>query len=101
MVEVFIDQQSLGIRKYLNAMGLDIKDDSVIRGSNDTSKGIPDEQVQEFVTAHPDVTLLTQDRKLARKASQAGLKVVFVDQSKAVAMEALRQLAETKYLSRV
>lgn len=100
MVEVFIDQQSLGIREYLRALGIEIKDDSIIRGSNDTSKGIPDKLVQEFITSHPDVVLITQDRRFARQASRAGLKVVFVDQSKAVAVEAVRQLAESKYLEK-
>ena len=98
MVEVFVDQQSLGIREHLRALGIEINDDSVIRGSNDTSKGISDEKVQEFIAAHPNVVLITQDRKFARKASRAGLKVVFVDQSKAVAMEVVRQLAEAKFL---
>ena len=100
MVEVFVDQQSLGIRKYLKAIGIEIRDDSVIRGTNDTSKGIPDDQVQEFITSHPGVVLITQDRKFARQASRAGLKVVFVDQSKAVATEAIRQLAESDFLEK-
>ena len=45
MLEVFIDQQSLGIRNYLEAVGIKVRDDSEIRGSKDTSKSVSDEQV--------------------------------------------------------
>ena len=63
MLEVFIDQQSLGIRNYLEAVGIKVRDDSEIRGSKDTSKSVTDEQVSDFVSAHPDVILITKDKK--------------------------------------
>jgi rRNA-processing protein FCF1 len=97
MIEVFIDQQSLGLRKYLQAAGLRLHDDSEIRGSNKTSVGVPDEKVLEFLDVHPDLILVTKDRGLAKKGKTKGLKVIFVDESEAVAIEALRQLATGKY----
>jgi len=80
----------------LEAVGLTVRDDSLIRGSNDTSKGIPDEQVREFVAAHPDVVLVTKDRGNARRAKAAGLRVIFVDESEVAAFDVLRQLALLK-----
>lgn len=62
-MEVFVDQQSLGIRKYLKAVGIKVRDDSEIRGTNDSRKSIPDEKVAEFVSSHPDVILVTKDKK--------------------------------------
>ena len=49
----------------------------------------------EFLTDHPDLILQTKDRKLFKKAK--GLKVVFVDESAAVVIEALRQLASKEF----
>ncbi len=96
MLEVFIDQQSLGIREYLKAVGIRVRDDSEIRGSNDTRKSVPDEQVLDFMSKHPDLILTTKDKGLGRQAKKMGLKVIFVDESEAVAIEVLRQLALLK-----
>jgi len=97
MIDVFIDQQSLGLRKYLSAAGLSLHDDSEIRGSNKTSIGIADDKVLEFLTGRPELILVTKDRKLGKKGKANGLKVIFVDESEAVAIEALRQLATKKF----
>lgn len=94
MVEVFLDQQSLGLRKYLKAVGITVHDDSEIRGSKDTSKGVPDERVLEFLRARPDLVMVTKDKHY-KKAK--GIKLVFVDESEAVAIEALRQLTSKKF----
>jgi rRNA-processing protein FCF1 len=99
LLEVFLDQQSLGIRKYLIAVGVRVRDDSEIRGNNDTSKSIPDEQVANFVSTHPGVILVTKDRRFGRQAKKLGLDVIFVDESEAVAIEVLRQLALRKVIS--
>ena len=96
MHEIFLDQMALGLRRYLEAVGLTVRDDSLIRGSNDTSKGVPDEKVREFVAANPDVILVTMDRKFAKKAKAAGLRVIFVDESEVEALDVLRQLALMK-----
>jgi hypothetical protein len=95
MLEIFLDQQALGLPKYLEAVGLTVRDDS-LRGSNDTGKGIPDEQVREFVAAHPDVILVTMDRKFAKKAKATDLRVIFVDESEVEALDVLRKLALMK-----
>lgn len=96
MLEIFLDQQALGLRKYLEAVGLTVRDDSLIRGSNDTRKGIADEQVREFVVTQPDVILVTMDRKFAKKARAVDLRVIFVDESEVEALDVLRQLALMK-----
>ena len=96
MLEVFVDQQSLGIRNYLEAVGIRVRDDSEIRGSNDTSKSVTDEQVSDFVSAHPDVILITKDKKFGKRAKKAGLRVILVNESEVVAFEVLRQLALLK-----
>lgn len=96
MVEVFLDQQSLGLRKYLEAVGVEVRTDAEIRGNNDTSKSVPDEKVQEYVEKRPGIILVTKDRKFAKKARAAKLDLIFVDESQAVALEALRQLAKIK-----
>lgn len=94
MVEVFLDQQSLGLRKYLEAVGVRVRTDAEIRGSNDTRVPVSDDKVQEYVEKHPGIVLVSKDRKFARKAKAARLNVIFVDESQAVAVEALRRLAE-------
>ena len=94
MVEVFLDQQSLGLRKYLAAAGVIIHDDSEIRGSRHTSEGVPDEKVLEFLKAHPNLILVTQDKDY-RKVKD--IKMVFVNESEAAAVEVLRQLATKRF----
>ena len=96
MVEVFLDQQALGLRVYLERAGLKVRDVTEILGNRDTRRGVPDEKVQEFVAEHPEVILVTKDRKFGRKAKTAGLRVIFVNESEAVAVEVLRQLAFEK-----
>ncbi len=96
-MEVFVDQQSLGIRKYLKAVGITVHNDSEIRGTNDTREGVPDDRVLEFVASHPDWILVTKDRKLGKRAKDTDLKVVWVDESEAVAVEVLRKLALKAY----
>ncbi len=68
MVEVFLDQQSLGIKKQLVEVGFKVHDDSEIRGNNDTRIGISDESLLEFLSAHRDLHFVTKDRGLARRA---------------------------------
>jgi hypothetical protein len=41
--------------------------------------------------------LVTKDKKPGKKVKAAGLKVTFVNESEAVAVEALRQLALTRF----
>ncbi|MDV3277875.1 MAG: hypothetical protein LYZ69_05350 [Nitrososphaerales archaeon] len=96
MVEVFLDQQALGLRAYLDRAGIKVRDVTEILGNRDTRKGVPDAKVQEFVADHPGVILVTKDKKFGRKAKDAGLSVIFVNESEAVAIEVLRQLALAK-----
>ena len=41
--------------------------------------------------------MVTKDKKSGKKVKAAGLKVTFVDESEAVAVEVLRQLALTRF----
>lgn len=96
MVEVFVDQQLLGIKPKLEASGLIVLDDSEIRESNDTSKGIPDSAILEYLSSHRHLRLITKDRGLARKAKESGLGVIFIDETDVVTeavIEALRSEA--------
>ena len=95
MPEVFLDQQSLGLRRYLERVGVSVRDVTEILGNRDTRKSVSDEKVQEFVAAHPSVILVTKDKKLGKRARAAGLRVIPIDESEAVAVEVLRQLALT------
>jgi rRNA-processing protein FCF1 len=94
MVEIFLDTQILGVVKYLEAVGIKVKTDALIRGTNDTREPVPDDKIQEFVAAHPGVILVTKDKKFGRKAKGAGLQVILLDESQVLAFEVLRQLAE-------
>jgi len=94
MVEVFLDTQILGVRQYLDAVGIEVKTDSLIRESNDTREPISDEKIQEFVAAHRGIVLITKDKKFGRKAKEAGLHVILLDESRILAFEVLRQLTE-------
>ena len=93
MVQLFLDAQSLGLRPYLERAGITVRDVTEILGSKDTSKSVQDKKIQEFVVSHPELTLVTKDKKFGKRARKEGVKVIFVDESEAVVVEVLRQLA--------
>jgi rRNA-processing protein FCF1 len=93
MVQLFLDAQSLGLRPYLKRAGITVRGVTEILGSKDTSKSVQDKRIQEFVVSHPELTLVTKDKKFGKRAKKEGVKVIFVDESEAVAVEVLRQLA--------
>ena len=92
VVEVFLDQQLLGIKKQLVEAGFKVHDDSEIRGNNDTRIGIPDEVLLEFLSAHRDLHFVTKDRGLAGRAFEMRLMVTFVDETEMTAVEVIRRL---------
>lgn len=93
MVDVYVDAMALGMRKYLERAGLKVRDVKEILGNKDTSKGVPDPNVQEFVVRQPGLILVTTDRVFCKRAKKAGLKVIFVDLMEVMSMEVLRQIA--------
>jgi len=93
MVQLFLDAQSLGLRPYLERAGITVRDVTEILGSKDTSKSVQDKKIQEFVVSHPELTLVTKDKRFGKRARKEGVKVILVDESEAVAVDVLRQLA--------
>ncbi|MGA1975927.1 MAG: hypothetical protein ABSG92_09865 [Conexivisphaerales archaeon] len=93
VVDVYVDAMALGMRKYLERAGLKVRDVKEILGNKDTSKGVPDPNVQEFVVRQPGLILVTTDRVFCKRAKKAGLKVIFVDLMEVMSMEVLRQIA--------
>jgi len=93
MVQLFLDAQSLGLRPYLERAGITVRDVTEILGSKDTSKSVQDKKIQEFVVSHQELTLVTKDKKFGKRARKEGVKVILVDDTEAVAVEVLRQLA--------
>ena len=55
-----------------------------------------DKKIQEFVVSHPELTLVTKDKKFGKRARKEGVNVILVDETEAVAVEVLRQLALVK-----
>jgi rRNA-processing protein FCF1 len=49
--------------------------------------------IQEFIVSHPNVSLVTKDKQFDMRARKEGVKVIFVDESEAIVVEVLRQLA--------
>ncbi len=94
-MKVFLDQQSLGLKKFLEAVGIEVVTDEVIRGSNDTSIGIDDKLLDEYLEANQNLVFVTKDKDYREKAT-SNPKIVFIDESEAVAVEALRRLAKLK-----
>ncbi len=90
---LFLDQQSLGLRPFLEGKGLEIRDVTEILGHKDTREGVPDEKIIEYLKYHP-YTLVTKDRRLAKQCERLNLRVIYVDESEAVANEVLRRIAK-------
>jgi len=93
MIQLFLDAQSLGLRPYLERASITVRDITEILGSKDTSKSVQDKKIQEFVVSHPELTLVTKDKKFGKRARKEGVKVILVDETEAVAVEVLRQVA--------
>ncbi len=90
---LFLDQQSLGLKPFLEGKCREIRDITEILGHKDTREGVPDEQIIEYLKEHP-YTLVTKDRRLAKQCERLDLNVICVDESEAVANEVLRRIAE-------
>ncbi|MGA2665061.1 MAG: hypothetical protein ABSF83_08970 [Nitrososphaerales archaeon] len=91
-----MDAQSLGLRPYLERAGITVRDLTEILGSKDTSKSVQDKEIQEYIVSHPELILVTKDKQFGKRARKEGVKVIFIDESEAVAIEVLRQLALVK-----
>jgi len=97
MIQLFLDQQSLGLRPFLEGRGYDIHDVTELLGHKDTREGIADDKILEFLTKNPSLILVTKDRKFWRRCQLQNLKVIFVDESEVVAREVLRRLASDDF----
>ena len=95
-MNLFLDQQSLGLRPYLERLGLKIRDVKEILGHNDTRKGVPDDNILAHLVNEPSLTLVTKDRKLSNRCKKQNLNVIFIDESEVVATEVLRRIATLK-----
>lgn len=56
-----------------------------------------DKEIQKFIVSNPELILVTKDKRFGKRARKEGVKVIFVDESEAVAVEVLRQLALELY----
>ena len=92
MEELFLDQQSLGLRPFLEKKGVKVRDITEILGHKDTSQGVPDDAIIDYLNDKPSLILVTKDRGLGRKATECNLRVIFVDETKVVANEVVHRL---------
>ena len=56
-----------------------------------------DKEIRKFIVSNPELILVTKDKRFGKRARKEGVKVIFVDESEAVAVEVLRQLALELY----
>src|SRR5437879_394483 len=92
MVTQFLDQQSLGLRPFLEGRGHAIRDVTEILGHKDTREGVPDDAIIEFLKQNPVCTLVTKDKVLAKRCTAQGLPVIYVNESEVVAREVLSRI---------
>lgn len=91
---LFLDQQSLGLRPFLEGSGHTIRDVTEILGHKDTREGVSDDAIIEFLKQNPICTLVTKDRGLARRCVGQGLPVIYVNESEVVAREVLSRIGK-------
>ena len=92
MEELFLDQQSLGLRPFLEKKGVKVRDITEILGHKDTRQGVPDDAIVDYLNDKPSLILVTKDRGLGRKATECNLRVIFVDETKVVANDVVHRL---------
>ena len=97
MEELFLDQQSLGLRPFLEGRSVIVRDITEILGHKDTRQGVADDKIIEFLLKNPRLILVTKDKGLGKRAKDHNLRVIFVDESEVVAKEVFRRLALGDY----
>jgi len=88
----FLDQQSLGLRPFLEGSGHTIRDVTEILGHKDTREGVSDDAIIDFLKRDPICTLVTKDRVLAKRCAALGLPMIYVNESEVVAREVLSRI---------
>ncbi len=95
-VTLLLDEQSLGLRPFLEGKGHSILDVvAEILGHTDSSKGVSDDSVLDYLKNHSSYVLVTKDRGLGRRCERLGLQVIYVDETEAVANEVLARLRQS------
>ena len=89
---LFLDQQSFGLRPFLEGSRHTIRDVTEILGHKDTREGVSDDAIIDFLKQNPICTLVTKDRGLARRCVGRGLPVIYIDESEVVAREVLSRI---------
>jgi len=88
-MDLSLDRQNLGLRPYLEGIGLDVRDVTEITGDKDTSRSIYDGIIVEYLKKHPELLLITKDTDLAVRCETHNLsgQLMYIDESETIAKE--------------